>query len=629
MTRLKTVQYAFPALASLANNTLTNLTQITVYLPESSVSIAKAWVEISMDDIITATGGTLTTKTVDLRLGAASYTSTTNTNGLSNTGENMSFFVERDFTSHFKTNWTGTSMTCDVRLQINQSTGTTLGMVNVCCILNITYEYDDSSSTQLKTVLIPLDAPKTQLPNSKTSHDTIPALDTYLPESSKTYRNIFIVTQANTNTIAATDHTVTYELSSLGTTTTGNYESALVTDRWTRYVWQITSYITTDTSHTFNVWASITQRHHCMQAWLVVTYEFDPSATTSVLNSIVLPADYYPPLGGTSVDDYQRSITSFYVEESGVSLNKLAAYFFMSTNSNVSLSGRVGSGTFLSYISTGSAVVAGVKGLMCRNDSPSGINFSRGKNNLFFDSYDISASQRYGNTSLFWIVNYTSDKSDFGIGAHNHTVMWPIYLQNTSAAAQQLITSTGAIQIPESNYFASNIGYKMDLMNQGTVPSCISIKTQRSSGEGAFIYEKIYTDGSSSDGEAGLITIYSSDQGLFKKWPNDPNPNKLLLELGRKYSLNSSVGAIMFNSLIKYVTYHTITYPVSGNISNSNGGTVSVDLLDFNTKQTLLETTVTGNNSFSFSWYDNTEPVICCAYENNSYKGISSSGYAG
>ena len=173
-SRLKTVQFAWPTLPSLVNNTLTTFTQITVYLPEVSKTIRAAWVELSMDDVITVTGGSLTTKTVNLRLGAASYTSTTNANTLTNSGENLSCFLTRDFTSHFTTNWSGTSMTCDLQAQVNQSTGTTTGMVNVSATLHITYEYDDSATNQLKTVYIPLNAPATTLPTSKTSHESEP-----------------------------------------------------------------------------------------------------------------------------------------------------------------------------------------------------------------------------------------------------------------------------------------------------------------------------------------------------------------------------------------------------------------------------------------------------------------------
>jgi len=54
--RLKTIQFSFPATATMANDTLTTLTQISVFLPETGTkTIRNAIVEISMDDIVTAT----------------------------------------------------------------------------------------------------------------------------------------------------------------------------------------------------------------------------------------------------------------------------------------------------------------------------------------------------------------------------------------------------------------------------------------------------------------------------------------------------------------------------------------------------------------------------------------------
>lgn len=629
--RLKTIQHAFPVLASLVNNTLTNFTQITVYLPEGTKTIKKAWVEISMDDIITNTGGSLTTKTINLRLAAVAYTSTTNGNTLTHSGENHSFFFERDFTSHFTTNWSGTSMTCDVQLQINQSTGTTTGFVNACCILNVTYEYDDAATTQLKTVWIPLNAPVTTLPVSKTSHDTIPALDTYLPESSKTYRNIFIVTQANTNQAAATDHTVTYELSSLGTHVTGNYESGLITDRWSRYVWNITSYITTNTTHTFNVHSSLTARHHSMQVWLVVTYEFDASATTSVLNSLILPMEVDSPMGGTSAADFQRSTRELFIQESNISGQKIACYVFWQNNANeAGLNARVGTGSFVAYTNTGAGVVSGNKALMIRNDSPTGITLARGRNSLLMDIYNTSATARGGNIGSFWIINYTSDKHSLGVGAHNHTVLWPVYLEGTVAAAQTLITTAGAIDIPESSYYITAMGVKLEVTTQNTTPvQGFSVKAERLSGtEGGLIFENIYSDVGMHDSEGGLYTCIAQTKDLFQRWPGDSGNSRLFLESGRRYVLNSSNASSFFNSLTLMTTYHSILYGVSGNITNSNGGTVNIDLLRYNTKEKVSGISRSGNGSYNFTWYDNTEPMCCVAYENNTYKGMSGSGLA-
>lgn len=610
--RLKTVQYAFPVLASLVNNTLTNFTQITVYLPESGTkTIRKAWVEVSMDDIVTATGGSLTTKTVNLRLGAAGYTSTTNANTLTNTGENLSYFTTRDFTSHFTTNWTGTSMTCDVQLQINQSTGTTLGMVNVCCTLYVTYEYDDTSTTQLKTVWIPLNAPVTTLPTSKTSHDTIPALDTYLPEASKTFRDIHIVTQANANQSAATDHTVTYELSSLGTHVSGNYESALATDRWTRYVWSITSYITTGSTHTFNVWSSLTARHHSMQAWLVATYEFNASTTSSVMNSLMLPMEVDSPMGGTSAADFQRSTRELMVQEASPALNKLAFYMtWQATANETGLNARVGTGSFVAYTNTGSALVAGNKGLMIRNDAPTGLTFGRGRNTLQMDVYNTSATQRGGNVGGFWIMNYTSDKHADGVGAHNHTILWPMHTEDTTAAIQWKNTTAGGLNIPETNYYISALGFELKAMI-GTASQGISIKAERlAAGEGGLIYEPIYADIGQSDTEMGLVACYAQARALFYRWAGDTvaDSTRLNPETSRRYVMNSGNGVAHWNSLIMMVSYHSIGYTITDSISGFSG-TVDIGLHRVGSGEKVLSTSRSGDGSFTFTWYDNTEEL--------------------
>lgn len=628
--RLKTAQFAFPVLASVTNNTLTNFTQITVYLPESTKTIKKAWVEISADDIITATGGTVTTKTVDLRLAAVAYTSTTNANALTHSGENMSIFLERNFTTHFTTNWTGTSMTCDVRVQFNQSTGTTTGFVNVCCILNITYEYDDTATTQLKTVWIPLNGPTGALPTTKTSHDTIPALDTYLPEASKTYRNIFVVSQANTGVGTVTDHTVTYELSSLGTHTTGNYESALQTDRWTRYVWNITSYITTNTTHTFNVWSSLTGRHTCLQAWLVVTYEFNATTTTSVLNSLMIPSSLNQLFGGPQVFDFRRSEVEISVQESSPLLTGLAFYcFWQNIGNEQGLAARIGSGSFISYTSTGAGVIAGNKGLMIRNDNPSGINFGRGNNRIFSDFYNTFLTSKAGNVAGFWILDYVSDKHISGVGAHNHTVLWPLHIVTGTFQGQEYSLS-GYVPIPEPDYAVSALGLRLEeMMMNTTATQGYSVEAQVLPSEGSENFKTIMSTVGGNDAEAGLNSCYEDISNFFTRWNNDADTDRLALLSSRKYSMYAGGGIGQFhNSLLFYVNYHTIKYNISGNISNSNGGNVNINLHDYNTDKKLMSTTRSGNGPYSFTFFDNTAPVYASAYENSSYKGRSGTGIA-
>lgn len=632
-TRLKTVQFAWPTLASLANNTLTTMTQITVYLSESGAkTIRAAWVEVSMDDIITATGGSLTTKTIDLRLNAVAYSSTTNANTHTHSGENRSNFFTRDFTSYFQTNWSGTSMTCDLRMQINQSTGTTTGHVNVGATLYITYEYDDTSTTQIKTVYIPLNAPVTTLPTVQTSHDTVPALDTYLPEASKTYRNIHIITQANSNQDAATDHTVSYRLGTLGTVTTGNYESALATDRWTRYVWNITSYITTNITHTFNVWSSLTNRHHTMQAWMVVTYEFNSSTTTSVMNSLLLPMEVNSPVG-TSSTIFQRATREIMVQESNPALSRLAAFVrWNNVLDETGLNARVGTGSFIAYTNVGSDFIAGGKGLMIRNDAPTGLTFGRGKNILQLDLYNTSTTAKGGNWGALWMINYTSDKYASGVGAHNHSIIWPLHFHGTGASTLNVITAATAPVIPETNYYIAALGHRLGFMNNGTnIVSVPSINIERTAAEGGLLWEPGYADAGILDTEVGYNESWSQIRDFFMRWNGDPGTDRMNIETSRRYGLyipnqSGAATAAFWETFQLYMTYHSITYTLSGNVMGSAGGTVTIKVYRTGTNDCILTTTRVGDGAFSLTWYDNVTEIYCEALEDTTHYGRSVNG---
>ncbi len=67
--RQKTIMYAFPTTtATVADAVVTNLTQITVYIPEASPTFISCFVDVGFRDIITATGGTIGEHRVGLRL---------------------------------------------------------------------------------------------------------------------------------------------------------------------------------------------------------------------------------------------------------------------------------------------------------------------------------------------------------------------------------------------------------------------------------------------------------------------------------------------------------------------------------------------------------------------------------
>lgn len=615
VTRLKTVQFSFPTLASLVNNTLTNLTQITVYLPESSKTFRKVIAHLTFDDIITATGGTLTTKTRELRLGAAAYTSVANANTLTNSGENGSFYISTDFTSHFTTNWTGTSMTCDFRCQINQSTGTTLNLVNASVTLDITYEYDDTSATQVKTVWIPLNAPVGALATSKpgTQNDVIPNLDTYLPEATKTYRDMHIVVQGNEHRNGATtDHTITMQFDTGSTVTTGNYEGALASDRWFRYVWSVNGLFTTNATHNFFIWASVARVNHA-QVWLTVTYEFDLASTTDVMNSLMLPMEIDSPMGGTTSSDYQRATRELFVQEPNVALQNLAFYAFWEQQAAIAgLNLRVGTGSFVTYTDAASQLCGG-NGCMVRNDAPTGLTFARGRNSLLLDIYRTDTADLGWNVSGFWIINYTSDVHADGPGAHNHTILWNLTNTGTANTSTELTISATAPVIPETNYYMTAIGTQYSYINAGTAASGAIVSVERlAAGEGGVAWENAYKDITSTDAELGVHTMYSQMKDLFLRWPGDLGADRMDVETARRWRVQVTPVVASFHHLDLLFTYHTITFAVAGNVTGFTG-TVNLNLHRANTGEKVKTTTRSGDGAYSFTWYDDTEDMFVSA----------------
>jgi hypothetical protein len=620
--RLKTVKYAFPVLASLTNNVLTSLTPITINLPENGKVFRSVVAHVTFHDIITATGGTLTTKTLALRLGAAAFTTISNTQTLTNSGENSAFWLSQDFTSHFAANWSLLSMTCDFQLQINQTTGTNLNMSNVCVELVITYEYDDASTSQVKTVMIPLNAPTGSLPTTATTYDTIPALDTYLPEDSKLYRNIYVVVQGNLSLNGATTpNTMTLNVGS-ATITTNNFQGTLASDQFIRYIWNLTGvYPSTAAAQAFQMLASVATRMNHLQAYLVVTYEFLPASTTSVMNSVMLPMEVASPMGGTFAADAQRGDRELFIQEPGtITTNRIAFFAFWQQAGSVSgMNLRIGTGAYVAYTDIAS-VLCGCNAAMVRNDSA--FTLVRGRNDLNFDCYRSDAADFGWNVSGFWLVNYTSGVATQGLGAHNHTVEWSLLQNGTVAPATVFNVPAIAPVIPEADYYMTALGTQIVMQTVGTTgPGGVTAKVERLAAEGGVKWEDAYTDISQHDSEVGAVLMYSQVKELFDRWPNDLGADRMDIEVARRwvlYAPGANGAATVWFSMNLLMTYHTITYSVADSISGGFSGTVTLDLHRTSSGEKVLSTTRVGDGAFNFTWYDNTETLFVSADDGTS-----------
>lgn len=632
-TREKTVCFAFPMTTALvADAVVTNLSQITLYIPEASPVFRSVFVEVGFQDVVTATGGTIGEHRVGLRLGAAAYTTVTELDDIANSGENLAGVLGPfDFTSHFTANWSGTSMTCDLQVYFDQTTGTTLGMANVTALVYVTYEYNDTAATQIKTVRFPLESLVGALPTAAANFGTsqIPQLTGaggVLPEASPVIRDWFLLIEGNeSNNNTVTDFTISVNIDGGATTTFMTQEAALGSDRFCRWVYR-PAVPTTTAAHNLQLWANVAKANH-LTVTLVVTYQFTRTGTTRVLNSILVPIEIASPLGVATTAEASRFTRDIMIQEPGTITLRQSGFRI---NYNVAATPtshrwRAGSQAFRAYTPAAS-VACGMYCVQQRIDAGAaggaGITLARGRNTLTIDGYATSPANQITNISGYVLLNYESDLAAGGIGQHAHTVM-KVLLPWDAALTDRVRVNNYSFAIPESDYWLVATGFSF-IQWVATASNAITFDVEclTTEGKGAGYYD-IYADAYQSDAERSCSIIWMRGRDTFKRFPADADPNRLDVEVARDYRLFTSTTC--GNGIIACLTYHSFTWTAAGTLSGHNAALpTTVRLVDAVTNETRQEQVLSaGTTAYSFTVNDNTEDYYVSAYQDDTHVGRS------
>jgi hypothetical protein len=649
--RTKTIEYAFPfSTATRATAAATSFTQIAALaIPETTSrtfrSVILQFFVPDADDIATST----TAVAMSIALGGVAASAATLTQTLTNSGENYSMMFWRDVTAYFQTNYTGTSMTCDASVTI-----TGPQTINHCAKLIITYEYDDSAATtRIKTVKIPIDGNIGALTTALTTvgqASQIPALDTFLPESTKTYRDIFFEVWGHTGTTAAASGTLTMRYNGATSLTSGQYSDitgnnntpSLNTDRTIIRIDKLLGTLGTAGANT--VEASVTSvtacPFNCIGGLLVVTYEYDHSASTTILNSLQIPIiDEAGWIGGPTSADKTRFKASYFVQEPGTISLVQSGVLFSCTDAGaityVFNAGAQADRTFVHPATLRSGCVFSTRRVDSGATGGAGITLARGLNDFTFDYYATSATAGNigSNASGLLYLNYTSGKHTSGDGVHAHTTSWINLPYLTGGLVQRLQYTPNTVPIiNETNYWIVSTGFEIIMMTSGTAADAFGLAFQaellagESQGAG---WQDFYSSIYASDSEMGTSVIWARAIPNYKRYPNDTDTNRINIETSRDFRFDIPINTSAIFQARQLATWHSITYTIAGTISGSNGGTVSISAFRTDTGEEIDTTSRTGNGAYSITWYDNTIPVIVTAYESATYKGISANQVAG
>jgi hypothetical protein len=631
---LKTIEYYFAELATVNENTDTNFTQLTIDIPETVAAFRSVSLEVIVQDAET-TSQNVNSRQISLRLNAVAYSDVTNDTDVVAAAQTDQKWISMvgDYTAYFTTNWTGTSMTCDAKCLFVHLGTPLVGWRCATAHLVITYEYDATSATQVKTVRIPLITPIKSMASSKPSSlDTIPNLSTFLPEKTVTIKQYVIVVQGNEENSGTTDFTFTWQIDTATAYTTNTHEQAQNTGCWFRHC-EIQSFATNAT-HDWYIYASLATVGAHVQAFLVVTYTFVIDGTSTVLNSLLLPMAFDSPAGNTDCNYYQRAYLDLWIEEpTTITIqNSAILFFYVATASIQEMNYRVNGGAWSGPLGSNRASSSGCLSALFRCDSSIG-SLSRGKNTLYADVFRKATTYTVSGLCAVWMINYTSGVASSGIPSHNHSVFYAFTTHGTAVNAITAVSGLTSLAIPETSIFYNCFGVEITSMTNGAAGQfALSFQVQRLTGaEGGYKWDDLYRDGTYTPAKTGHYIYYGYNKNIFIRWTGDVGDTtdglmRIDPEVAHRYRFNNMVGCATFNYISFLFTYHAITFTVSGTVSGSAGGTVTINMCNATTGEIVQTTSRAGNGAYSFTWYDNTANVFCEAREDTTHVGRSDNG---
>jgi hypothetical protein len=639
--RSNSVSYAFAHDAtSLTAATRREPAAITVQIDEtSSRTFLSVYVEVVCRGNET-TGTSMTSRLIGIKIDAVAFSDVTKSETISTTGDQQSFRFRQDVTSYFQTNFTGSSHSVQVAMQFGG-----LATINHCARLVITYSYDDASATtRTKTVYLPLDSAASTLTTTLTEIGTnqIPQLTGVggiLPEASITIRDQFLWIMANEgHDSGTTDDQLALGIDAEAETQFGSLEQALDSSPWMELFWKRTD-ISAGSAHAFKARSvATTGRFPQLLAIYVVTYSYDESASTRILNSCRPTMPNEPAVFGGATSGLQSKVSvTIPIEEPGTITLVQSGVLMAYNMPNSALSGlnvAVGSQSHRAYTpSTLYNSPAGQQTVCQRFDSGgaagAAITLARGENELTLSWYRTSTGSGGAGYSMNAVVflNYISDKASDGSGAHNHTI--ELWGGGTDAVGSSTYRDyTFQPSIPESDYWVSCFGLKVDYLQAGR--GAVSLLAERLSGEGlADGWETLLVNPFCVSNENSVNTLWCSASAHFDRHPADPDGKRLAVESSRSWRISSYLDGTNshggFASFAALITYHTLTRSVSGSVSgyDGDGSGITVNARRADTGELLYQATTATGGGYSITAYSNTLALFAEARQDGTHVGRS------
>jgi hypothetical protein len=641
---------------TLATATRHDTAPITIYMPETAERVIEsARLIITFRTEHPAGTINVTNTRVGFQLGAGPTVDYDRpfTTGTTAT-RNLLGMVDQDVTEYMKRWVSGTSMSAVASLAVAE--GSIAAVNNITFKLLLTYAHAPTTGTRLKCIRIPIQSSITALTITQQELGTdgtspapsgqIPALDTFLPELSKVYRQATLCIWGNDGATVGTNFTPQLQIDALAEIPRATIDATEGTQVIYYDQVDIAPLISPAATHTVNMRGDTvtTARMYWVGAILEVVYEYDHASTLAnnlAIYEALVPltmsdgispgSPIYDNAGSSALtlQNYQCVVASLDVHEPApVTLVQSAVFAITNVSSSGALSHKLAGNQPARVYTPISSM--GPTPIIHRVDINNGWSLQRGRNRLPF--FLGNSAGRTTTQTSYAIINYTA-----GVLGDVDNGMHPV---NYNIDQQQPANTVGSIDLTPQNAATRLVqlgstfriaSALIEVWMHQNLQGAYGIEQQAGERDGSAFFGSNLTlvqTGVVGDVKTTAMPVIFAMTNVLNR--DSLHSGNIDIRKPRRQILESNTNQMtaMFSW---WVSYHQHAYPISGTVTVNGanapaGATVEIwanDPSNFLLPVDLVtKATVGAAGAFSATVPDDVRTYFC-AYHNGSNHGVS------
>jgi len=642
MLNINTIEYAWETVQeTISGSVLYTSPTNSIYIPEtSSRTFLAADMHIFVRDSYSSNLTTAPPATFNpLNIGVwidNNYTSQSFNHETITTAEHFSFYNVAGFASHFQTYFTGSNHNIRWEFQTPTSSNSRPFTGHTGKLL-LTYQYNDTNVARaLKTVRIPIGNRVGNLPityvsmmGSRARPYNVPLLDTFLPESNKVYRDIWLQTHGRIFPLTVATVSCSIQINS-GSTSSRLANSASCGSGTELFdIYKLNGILSTSTTNSIATAAQLATRYDLPFQILYVTYEYDVTSSR-IFNSIICSPStidgHITQMRADSGNNFYYYQIPLFINERNPVLKNSSIMYVRSTSNNVNFQFSFDTNV---YFPAGTAAeTSDLQGLVMFNSESSvsvpAYTLITGQNNLIFGHRHNAATVMYSTPSFQAIVNYESDNTQSPLN-HNRTIYEPVtqsFRHRTSGATVNNPIMPFTTNVSLESYHIQSIDRNIVYHTQFTSASpfeiiyCIDY-TGSYARSGSYLFNQVL------NGDSNIISythnhynsVTTAYQLTHTQYKSYPEKEPYFGDNGVHFITYSTQNQGNFGSLYDYVAMNTFLYPVSCSLLNCNypNSTYTVEFYrsgSFDRPLNILFISgSSANKSGSFNWVENVSNI--------------------